>query len=70
MRRTERTPIDDNTVDGNLDKSDVQVIYAQFLSILPSTITHGNDLKFFYFMQPFQQKNVIIYRNHFFPDTT
>ena len=42
MRRTERTPIDDNTVDGNLDKSDVQVIYAQFHSITacPSRLLH------------------------------
>ncbi len=31
MRRTGRTPIDDNAVNGNLDKSDAQVIYAQFL---------------------------------------
>ncbi len=32
MRRTGRTPIDDNAVNGNLDKSDAQVFYAQFLS--------------------------------------
>ncbi len=34
MRRTGRTPIDDNAVNGNLDNSDAQVIYAQFLTII------------------------------------
>lgn len=34
MGRTVRTPIDGNAEDGNLDKPDVQVTYAQFLVIL------------------------------------
>ena len=32
MRRTGRTPIDDNAVYGDLDKPYAQVIYRQFLS--------------------------------------